>query len=244
MNKKIVCKFLIVTFLLTISSCSLVDSTRRSLLGGENKKRRKIGPTRTKMVTQDQYDELLNKYKKLKITHERLKDQRLDSGHAANLSDEMAKSKPSKNANIETVDVFGENGVSNSGSPTPVVLPSGGKKLSQDQVQKELVDYQKAVAIRENNKLDEAIKRFQVLEKSENPQIVVRSKVHIGEILMTQKEYDLALQVYDDLINNNAFSGMVIHALRNAILCADKLGSLKKKNKYLTLLKDVFKISG
>lgn len=236
------CNLTVFLVLITLSSCSLVDSTRRSLLGGENKKRRRVGPKRQKMVTQDQYDELLDKYKNLKIKHERLKDQRLDSGHAANLSVEMAKTKPT-NANIETVDVFGEKGVSNS-IPAPVVLPSGGKKLSQDQVQRELMDYQKAVAIRENNKLDDAIKLFQILEKSDNPQIVVRSKIHIGEILMTQNEYDLALQVYDDLINNNAFSGMVIQAIRSAVICADKLGSLKKKNKYLTLLKDVFEISG
>ena len=100
--------------------------------------------------------------------------------------------------------------------------------------------YKKAVALNTNGKSEEALKIFQFLEKSNSRQIKIRSKRYIGDIYFAGKQYDLALQVYEDMIRKNAFSGSTLKALGSAAKCAEQLGLTDKKAQYESLLQDVF----
>lgn len=71
----------------------------------------------------------------------------------------------------------------------------------------------------------------------------MRAKLQIGELLMKQNQYDLALQSFEDIIQKYAQSGVVIDALRNAAICGDKLGLANKRDQYSSMLKDVFEMN-
>ena len=86
----------------------------------------------------------------------------------------------------------------------------------------------------------EATKIFQQLETAGVPAIKVRSKLQIGELLFAKGQHDLALQVFEDIINKNAHSGIVLDALKLAVVCTDKLGIQDKKDQYASMINDVF----
>ena len=78
------------------------------------------------------------------------------------------------------------------------------------------------------------------LERSSNRQIRARAAFLKGEILFQQGEYDLAMQLLEDMIGKYAFSGMTLVALKRLIVCAEKLSLMKKRKKYHSILHDFF----
>lgn len=211
---------------LTVSCSSLVKSTRKSLLGDEAP-RKQVKKEEVKWVSKSQYDDLMVKYKTLSDKHERLKEEKLGANTGFDQINEI-----SENSNTETVDVFGKNGLSGG-----VKVPS---KQKPNSVEEEVSYYKKAVALEQNGKTDEALKLFQFLENSLVAQLKVRAKLHIGNIYFGKNQYDLALQVYEDIIRNHAFSSSVLGALKNAVACSNQLGLADKKAQYESLIKDVF----
>jgi len=91
-----------------------------------------------------------------------------------------------------------------------------------------------------NSKSSEATKIFQQLESQAAPVIKVRAKLQMGELLYQQGQYDLSLQVFEDIIKKHSHSGIVLQALKNAVECADKLGTQEKKEQYASMLNDIF----
>ena len=71
-------------------------------------------------------------------------------------------------------------------------------------------------------------------------QVRVRAKYFIGEILFIQEEYDLAMQVFEEIINQHAFSAVIIKSLDRLVECSKKLGLSKKERRYFSILKDIF----
>ena len=219
---------LVVLSISFFASCSgLVESTRKNLLGDDSPRSDK--KKNVKWVSKTQYDDLMGKYKTVNDKYEKLKDDKYaQSGTGFNQVDELTKS-----TSADTVDVFGKDGIVNK--------PAAPKlSVNQTSMDEELDYYKKAVALKSNGKLEEALKIFQFLEKSNSKQIKIRSKRYIGDIYLSGKQYDLALQVYEDMIRKNAFSGSTLNALSNAAKCADKLGLTDKKAQYESLLRDVF----
>lgn len=210
---------------LTLSCSSFVESTRKSLLG--EKAPRKQVKKEVKWVSKGQYDDLMVKYKTLNDKYERLKEEKLTSKPGFDQINEISQS-----SNTETVDVFGKNGLSGE-----VKVPTNKKPSS---IEEEVSYYKKAVALQQNGKSDEALKLFQFLENSNVSQLKVRAKLHIGDIYFGKNQYDLALQVYEDIIRNHAFSSTVLGALKHAVVCSSQLGLSDKKAQYESLLKDVF----
>ena len=78
------------------------------------------------------------------------------------------------------------------------------------------------------------------LDFSSNRQVKARAAYLKGEILFQQKEYDLAMQLLEEMIGKYAFSGVVLIALNRLILCAEKLQLAKKKKQYYSILHDFF----
>lgn len=87
---------------------------------------------------------------------------------------------------------------------------------------------------------DQALELLTPLKHSSDRQIQVRAKFLKGEILFQQEEYDLAMQVFEDLIAKYAFSGVILKALNRLVTCAEKLALPKKKRRYHSILYDFF----
>ena len=213
--------------LLTLNACSWYRDLERSLVEDDEKKMR-----RSKTVSREQYDQLLVKYEELSKKYEQLKE---NPNKQPSLVDELQKSSSENFANtspnVETVDAFGAAAPESSGT-TPVT------DVSSD-VESQLNLYRRGVATKATNP-GEATKIFQQLENQGVPSIKARSKLQVGEILLSKGQFDLALQVFEDIISKNAHSGVVLDALRFAVVCSDKLGIQNKKDQYSSMLNDVF----
>lgn len=221
-----------------LTSCSsLVESTRKMIDGDSPRKKAQ----KSQWVSKAQYDELMLKYKNLTQKYDNLKEQKSEASSGYDQALEMGKS-----AGTETVDVFGENGLATKVSATldEVASRVDDKPLTQLEVDQEVKTYKKAVLLSDNGNINESLKVFQYLEKSPTKQIRVRAKLHIGNIYLQKQQYDLALQVFESIINNEAFSGNVLKALEGAISSSQQLGLTDKQLRYQSMLTDVFEVKG
>ncbi|EQC46619.1 tol-pal system YbgF family protein [Bacteriovorax sp. Seq25_V] len=236
----------------SLSSCSWM-STRKALFDEEventNPKVENSNQS-TNSVPKAQYDQLLSKYEslldKIKTAENQAADQ-IENSPSAKEGEMMEKlSKITPQADLaETVDVFGKNGIS-SQIPADIMeaaattaAPSG-KKLSDSEIQTQLQSLQKANKFVMENKMDSALILLKDLEESSNPQIRVRAKFYLAEMLFRQNEYDLSMQIYEEIIRGYAFSGLVIKSLGRLIVCTEKLKMDKKKERYYSILHDFF----
>ena len=90
------------------------------------------------------------------------------------------------------------------------------------------------------NKFEAALVILKELENSKEKQIVVRAKIMLGDLLFNQGEFDLASQVYEEIVKKYAFSGYVLKALGKLVACSEKLKQPEKQAKYYSLLHDFF----
>ena len=123
----------------------------------------------------------------------------------------------------ETVDVF---------SP-PLVQ---GKMA----IQEELDVYEKAKKFLQEKQYDKASLEIKKIEKSPVRQIRVHAHFLSGEIMFESGEYDLAMQIYENILKNSAFSGLVIKSLQRLIICSEKLKLEEKRLRYHSLLHNTF----
>jgi tetratricopeptide (TPR) repeat protein len=222
--------FPLIFLLAAVTGCSsLVETTRKSLLGDDKPRTKKA---KAQWVTKEQYDQLMVKYKNLLSEYEKVKEQKL-TGSGPDIIGEL-NNQPNAD---ESVDVFGKNGIASSALANK---PSISRPMTEDELNKEIKVYKKGVSFKANGNTAEAIKIFQVLEKSQTKQIRVRSRYHLASLYFSQNQYDLALQVTEKMIGYDAFSGVVLEAMVIAVKCCDKLGLEEKKLKYNSMLKDVF----
>jgi tetratricopeptide (TPR) repeat protein len=210
--------------LLVLNSCSWYRDVERSLVEDDEKKAQK-----SRSVSRSQYDQLLVKYEELSKKYEALKEN--PNKGQSSLVDELQKTSSENFAqttpNAETVDAF----------PNQQVVVAS-EDLPSD-LESQLMIFKKGVGLKESNP-GEATKIFQQLESAGTPAIRVRAKLQIGELLYGKGQYDLALQVFEDIINKNAHSGVVLDALKYAVNCSDRLGIQNKKEQYASMLNDVF----
>ncbi len=225
----------------SLSSCSsFIDSTRKMVGADDHHKKKK----QVKWVSKAQHDDLIVKYKNLSEKYERLKDEKLTSPQGYNQLDEIsAPSMPAAEPSIkdDTVDVFGKGGLANQVANAPKAVPVAETQATSE-IDQELKTYKKAIALRIRGKEQDALKIFQLLERSRTKQIRVRSRLNIGEIYLKHRQYDLALQVFENMIFKDSFSGKVLEALKGAIACSENLGLNEKKDKYQSILVDFFGI--
>ena len=208
--------------LIVLNSCSWYRDVERSLVADDEKKSKN-----SRAVSRQQYDQLLVKYEELSKKYETLKE---GPNKQPSLVDELQKTSgenfANNSSNAETVDAF----------PNQVVISTDD--VPSD-IESQLTLYRKAVSMKGSN-AGEATKIFQQLETAGVPAIKVRSKLQIGELLFAKGQHDLALQVFEDIINKNAHSGIVLDALKLAVVCTDKLGIQDKKDQYASMINDVF----
>jgi TolA-binding protein len=214
--------------LFILNSCSWYRDLERSL--DENPKNSK----RTQTVSRAQYDQLLVKYEELSKKYELLKEK--PKGSQDTLIDELQNTKTENNfsqgssSDAETVDAFSskEEKVDNS---IPIEVPSD--------VKSQIILFRRGVALKSSHQ-SEATKIFQELDGHAEFPVKVRAKYSLGEMLLEKGQYDLALQIFEDIITKHASSGIVLLALKGAVVASEKLGMMNKKDQYFSMLDDVF----
>jgi len=133
-----------------------------------------------------------------------------------NLKNKKDPSKAIDEINIEIIDV--------------VAPPRSMASKAQVETDIEKLDLsEKYISV---GNFDQATNYLKQLENSGNRQVQVRAKFLLGEMYFTQKEYDLALQIFEDIIKNYSFSGVVIKALNKLEACSKNLNLPKKRERY------------
>jgi hypothetical protein len=204
------------------ASCSWYRNLERSLVEGDEK-----GQKQSASVSRQQYDQLLVKYEELAKKYEELKEN--PNAGKPSLVQDLQKTQSENFATTneaETVDVFA------STVNTPVT------NIAND-IDSQLALYRKGIGLKVSSP-GEATKIFQQLETQGVPTVKAKARLQTGEILFEKGQYDLALQVFEDIISHHSHSGVVLDALKLAVQCADKLGSQNKKEQYASMLNDVF----
>lgn len=214
--------------LLLSTSCSWYRDLERSLVADDEKQAKKSQP-RTRAVPREQYDQLLVKYEELSKKYESLKEGKPQQSLVDELQNTQGENfaRTSPNVDTETVNLG-----PNDPAGAPLLTNTGD-------VDSELSLYRRGLALKSSNP-GEATKIFQELEANGTHPVKVRAKLQVGELLLSRQQYDLALQVFEDIIGKYASSGVVLDALRYAEVCADKLGQTAKKEQYHSMLNDVF----
>lgn len=240
-------QFLILILLFSLTSCAWLSRN----FGSEPE---------PEMVPKAQYDDLAKKYEALNA---KMSAPAATPAPEKNPTDELvsqlgAAKDPdvieAKNTLMETVDVFEDKmGMGIKGTAvSPVVAGKSESMMGNadnrpplaDKLENDILELKKSMSLASQGKFDNAIRGLQPLTKSSSKQVQVRAKFGMAEILLAQREYDLALQAYEDIISNYAFSGLVINALKKAAGCAEKLNLSDKKAQYESLIKDVFESKG
>jgi tetratricopeptide (TPR) repeat protein len=219
---------IILSSLSLVSCSSFVDSTKKYFFGDSKPEVKKQKP-----ATQQEYNELLAKYNNLNDKYSNAQKTSIPTPEDKfSQVDELAPN----NTQIETVDAFAQDAMAFD------IL--GSRAMSEDEISQEVKYYKKGVALKLNNNLDAALKVFQYLQQSQTSQVRVRAKSHVADIYFKKNQYDLALQVNEDIIKTEAFSGKVLLALQNSVICAEKLKLENKRLQYQSMLTDFFKIEG
>jgi len=232
--------FLSLLLVFSLSSCSWVSS-KRSLFGDDsNETKDEIRSAKLQTVPKEQYEQLQKKYNELLSKTKQLPVKEEPAPMAPeDIVNQLNQAKESSDL-VETVDVFGgdplpkkRNSIDSRKVAPPVDVPAS-------EIESQIIKLERAQVLTAQNKFDQSLTILKELENSNVRQVKVRAKYEIGELLFIQGEYDLAMQVFEEIIHKEAFSGIVLKVLGRLIVCSDKLKLSKKKQKYYSILHDFF----
>ena len=146
--------------------------------------------------------------------------------------------------NIDSVDALNSEAKSNLNKGPPMPNSVGVQDVNNtDDTDDQIVKLREAQDLVKTNNFEKALTILKELENSKEKQIVVRSKIMLGDLLFNQGEFDLASQVYEEIVKKHAFSGFVLKALGKLVSCSEKLKQPEKQAKYYSLLHDFFEAS-
>ena len=97
-----------------------------------------------------------------------------------------------------------------------------------------------AIEMTQREEYSRALSELRSLERAPIRQISARARFYIGELFFRQREYDLAMQAYEEVLRRDAFSGLVLSTLGRLIVCSENLNLESKKEQYHSLLHDFF----
>jgi TolA-binding protein len=234
--------------MVTLSSCSSLwlhrDQTVDSALQEGVK-------TPQSSVPKEQYDELARKYQELLKQTKNIKTNEPEKTNLPEVPTlvENTVLDPSELVNkIDTAipdakSADGVDAISNNpvhAGPTPPTSMGVKTVNHTDDIDGQITRLREAQEAIKVNKFETALVTLKDLENSEERQIAVRAKMMLGDLLFNQGEFDLASQVYEEIITKHAFSGFVLKALGKLVACSEKLKQPEKQAKYYSLLHDFF----
>lgn len=239
---------IIFIFSLSSSSCSWIKKRRNFFWEGPKKNiaapdEHKVSRAQYNQLM-DKYDDLLKKYREQQWFGKKPGERGRRSKEIVN---DLGRIKPQVEL-AETIDLFGKPNIKVrpekekietiriKDMPTFIGIDGPTRSL-QEQIENLI----RSRAYVERGKLNKAMDLLKKLEKSKDQQIKVRAKFFVGEILFIQEEYDLAMQVFEEIIGLHAFSAVALKSLDRLIECSKKLELSKKEIRYYSILKDVFK---
>lgn len=227
-----------------LGSCAGLSS-RQSLFGGDDKKDK---DEKTETVSREQYEQLLKKYdglmKEKKVAMIKRQggnadetltraDQSLSKEQLVDdIVNQLSHVKEGQKLSMSVGKVSGTDERSR-----PIIATT---EYNAEVVESHMTKIRQADKLQRQNKFDMALTLIKELERSPVRQIEVRAKYLLGEILFKQGEYDLAMQVYEEILTKYAYSGLVIKSLGRLIVCSDKLKQTAKQEKYYSFLHDFF----
>lgn len=243
---------LILFCLFSLSSCSWF-STKESLFGDEGQQ----------TVPKEEFDRLLQKYEALK-KHKTLEEASINASQE--MTDLNAIEKDSEEIVRRLKRVNSNNRPPREATVSPIASTPRAKQpraqrpsitqssqapieikaqvrssdYPSELVEEHIKKVRQAESFVVQNKFSEALKLIKELEVSPVRQISVRAKFLLGETFFRQGEYDLAMQVYEEILKKHSFSGLVIKSLGRLIVCSEKLNIPQKKEKYYSILHDFF----
>lgn len=229
MNTNIKVILLISFVVLVVSGCSLFSSKRKTVPS----KNVDTGKT----VSKAKYDQLLAKYESMMRTNRDSGTGEFGKGENSGIEADI-NSANAKAELAETVDVFGKNGIA--GRTQSKITIDAIDRPEHSEVKNQIIKLNRASTFIRQNKFNLAMKHLKSLENSNISQISVRAKFLVGELLFKQQEYDLAMQMFEEIIHKYAFSGVVLKALGRLIACSEKLKLEKKQKQYYSILYDFF----
>jgi len=158
----------------------------------------------------------------------------LDPSELVNKIDTAIPDAVSDTPNVQAAETHSTSG--------PAIPTSMGVQTvnNTDEIDDQIIRLREATELINANKFENALIILKELETSKEKQIVVRSKMMLGDLLFNQGEFDLASQVYEEIISKYAFSGLVLKALGKLIVCSEKLKQPERQAKYYSLLHDFF----
>jgi len=239
----------ILFIVLMLSSCSWLTS-RRTRVGEEDRS-----------VTQDfvpkaQYDQLLFKYNEmLRASQSQNQNQKVSENQTPvqttrkedfiDMVDDLNKIAPTADKNLghgseNTIDVFSKQQNGHSSVAKDMVPVEDESLTGDDSIEGQIVSLRKARDFIARNEHNAATSLLKELDKSAVRQIKVQAKFYMAELLFAQKEYDLAMQIYEEIISKYAFSGIVLKALGRVVVCTERLKLSKKQEQYYSLLHEIF----
>ncbi len=223
------------------------------------------------LVPKEQYDELARKYQELlnqsksqsfaaaPIAHVEESEKKLPT---ASKADEQAKPEVASNTALDPSELVNHidksipdaamdnnDALKNDAKAEKTTGPAVPTSLAVEQVNStediddQIIKLREVSDLVKVNKFENALVLLKELENSKEKQIVVRAKIMLGDLLFNQGEFDLASQVYEEVIKKYAFSGYVLKALGKLVTCSEKLKQPEKQAKYYSLLHDFFEAS-
>lgn len=248
---------LILTTALISTSCSSLLSRRGQTVDSIQQGESAVPTT---MVPKEQYDELARKYQDLLNQSKQMV--RAEAPAAAAAAEEVKgetqfKPETATATNLDpsdlvnTIDkaipdmaaVDGVDALKPEAKKAGPALPTsmGVEQINMtDDVDDQISRLREVQELVKVNKFEAALTILKELENSKEKQIVVRAKIMLGDLLFNQGEYDLASQVYEEVVKKYAFSGFVLKALGKLVACSEKLKQPEKQAKYYSLLHDFF----
>jgi len=237
---KHVFKLLLMIFImLYITSCSYL-SGRAFIDEGANSDQ---DSSAKKMVTQAQYDELMKKYETLQNELHANKSEKIVS------AEEQKKSESTVVDSIDLADQINslqiEASVVNAldeqkkEEKEQAELPPSSS-LTSKEIVREITMLSNAIDLLAKGEVSQALPVLKELENSSDRQIKARAKFYLGELLFLQQEFELAKQMFEQIIERHAYSSVVLKALGRLIVCCERLNLSHEKDKYYSILHDFF----
>lgn len=224
--------------LLPLVSCSWL-SNRKSLFEAEEAPPVQATPS-SETVSKAEFERLQAQYQELSERHRLLQNELKLQEVDPNLLGQLREAKQAPEL-AETVDVFspqvGGPQIQNSTTTRPII---DAVDVDSSLVEEQILILRNSSKLISENRFDEALREIKKIENSPLRQIRVRAKFNLGEMLFVQGEFDLAMQIFEDIIKTEAFSGVVLKTLGRLIVCSEKLNLEQKKESYYSILHDFF----
>jgi TolA-binding protein len=234
----------------TLSSCSLFESRGPIGEDGKGAKGKKTS------VTVAEYEALQKKYNNLNKKYQMLAAAEAIKEDDASLEDEVLdesmdlKKKLQMANNSEDIKIKGAPKPMSAATMNSLKTAKAQKSsdivirreepLNEAEIENEISVLRKANMLIGKNRFNEALSKLKSIEKSKSKQIQIRAKFLMGDILYKQNEYDLAMQIFEEIIMKDSFSGVVIKTLGRLIACSNKLKLKQKEEQYSSILYDFF----